>query len=394
MIALFLSSLSGFLILKAQSYETQQSLFPVPSVVLEQFRNDVLPLDSMDLTNRREFIQPDHVLPHTHEFALQDLVNLQKFAQSCDPRLHHPTSKLQKAWLFHESLCFKKKFPDQFFEMPPFFHPFGSSYAFLAKQDASWNEQHQTFFHSLELIQSKVKNLAQPQQILSQVEWEVLDEISQGKEISISSKFIFLKKSVNGQDSDDRLQYDIYDEIIWKNYWLNLSFRPLKDESQLQCSVRENGICWIHHESAIILYGRNPFFILLGLSAMLIIILAGLIIRKIGRRQNEKEKLSFALQMLTHELRTPLTSLALNLELLRDYFDELSEKNQFIVMRIFDQAERLRRVADTSTRYLEQQNTPSQLLKTQLVEVSSLSPYIYYALDPYLSEITLSIDAD
>lgn len=136
----------------------------------------------------------------------------------------------EKSLLWEEYRCFKRDLlPLDFFERPPFLHPSGYSYTYLAFKlkikdfyNISWAIEHQPLFHIQELkeIKNYLGKLSFPYDFLEQLGPEEISTLSKGQPGFITSDYVVWRSNYKTVYSD--LYYRIYnrrdlDRFLKKN---------------------------------------------------------------------------------------------------------------------------------------------------------------------------------
>ncbi len=302
----------------------------------------------------------------------------------------------EKVVLWEEFRCNRrKKLPSQFFSMPPYLHPSGKSYAYLAYETKKnpfisqrWIEEHYQYFHLSELKKiSQLKHMPSYFNVLSQLEGDVLNGLVKGDDSLITNEF-YLEKNRDIFVFFD-LEYKVYPVSLLKDFIENSPYRIKKYDKNLRCLYKDGNICWrfdvVHILSAT--NKRNVFIIVI--SIILILILVYFLYVKLKAQRLEDNKRRLALQVLTHEFRTPVTSLLLSAEEAQKKFEEFDEESQEILLRLSSDIHRLYRLVEASRNYLKL-DQGKKLITFQNREISSVNHFFEYILSPYLDDITFS----
>lgn len=387
LITIAMAFLSGVLVLSVRNGPSLGLTVPVLQQEIRKFATTNKPIESFRTDSLTEFINPQNLYPFYFKFDYQEIQDLQAFAQHCKPSSKFKKSlSLSKVWQWEEASCGHHFLPDSFFSAPPFFHPSGHSFAYLAKKDLAWKEKHLDWFHVFEFRELGISQLPSPYSYLALLDFDALTALSAGEPLIIFDGFVLL-----GTGSDGG--YAVYDKLKWDGFWSETPFRPQSHTGDEDCFVKESSVCWSYDLKKAYFPKWNPLILLLVLSVLLTLIVFGLLAVRIQRRQKDQVRLKFTLEMLAHEIRTPAANLALTVETFRSEFDHFPEKTKSGLLRLFDQVERLKRVAETSRNYL-QKNIGNNLIETNFTEVKSLSDFIHHTLDPYLARIDLQIQDD
>lgn len=374
---------SGVLVLSIKQKRSQDVTIPVLQHEIQKFKKLTPTLDHFRTDNLTEFIDPQNILPFYYIFDYQEIQSLQVLSKTCRSVKSKRSSALLKVWQWEESRCSRYKMSDDFFLNPPYFHPSGHSFAYLAQKNISWVKDHLNLYHVFELSNFKILDLPSPYKYLVSQDINSMSAIAAGEAIVITDRFVFI-------DSLDDVGYLVYPKEKWNTYWQATAFIPQTSTSAVDCFVKESSICWNYDLKKAFYPKWNPLLFLLCFSILLIVSIFILLALRVYRRQQEQIRLKFTLEMLAHEIRTPVANLALAAESFRLNFDLFPEAAKAGLLRLFDQIERIKRVAESSRNYLNKE-VSTDLIKTKFSEINSLREFIYYTLDAYLSQINLEI---
>lgn len=352
-----------------------------------------------------ELIDPRNVYTAAKGRPFSQVAKVFKAIEQCRPNLilEHDLGKARE-WIAYQ--CHKiPRLSNTFFEKPPFLFPLGQSFAALAywseggefKND-EWAKSHIRFFHALEL-----KNLPQTQntdprrQILAQLEPETLLLLIAGQSWIIDPRHVFVKRTAdlsfnNTQGSQPAVDYLIYSRADW-----NAMLSKYQIETQAGttgCLYHEDGLCWTESPRSATSKFRWSVGVLFTLALALVGFCIIQIIRTIREQKYEDERKLFALRTLAHELRTPLSSLVISSEQLMRQFEAMPSSLHGDFLRIFDDVQRLTRVAETSHHYLSTRESKG-VVPLELVLVPSVNNFVESALERHLDEIVLTkLDID
>ena len=383
-IAMAMAFTSGALVLSVKDGPPASISTPALEQEIQRFLKNTAPASSFSIDEIREFINPASLLPIYYKFDFAEVQALRKFSQDCTAPKIKKSAALQKAWQWQLFKCGQGKLSGSFFDTPPFFHPAGYSYAYLNKTNPEWIFTHLNKLHVLELRQLGIKSLPPPLDLLAPLKWEQLASLSNGVDFIRTEFYVLAAKN------DDSV-YQVFDILDWNRFWKNTPFEPQTEKENAKCSIRQNDLCWSYDLKLAYFPNWNPLVILLLLAILLTGLLFWMLAARISKRMRDERRLQFALEMLAHEIRTPLSNLAFVTENFRSHFDSFPSGSQSDLLRLFDQVERLKHVAETSSRYLSKDIT-APLLEPKFTQVSSLTSFIEHTLDPYMSQIELKIE--
>jgi hypothetical protein len=383
MITIAMAFVSGALILSVRQAPSLKLAGPVLVQEIRKFTREKPPQGTFRIETFHEVLDPSNLLPSYHQYSYEEVLALEAYRKTCQSKGFQSSVELKKAWQWEESQCKKVALKDEFFEKAPLFHPSGHSFALLAHKEAAWNQSHPSLFHVLELQELGITGLSTPMAALVQFDWNSLSALSFGAKIVLGDKLVLIAKS-------DDAEYGIFERAQWDAFWNKTPFRPHPPGDNEICFVKDDSICWSYDFKSAYFPRWNPLFLLLGLSIIITFAVFILLIVRFRQKQKDQQRLKFTLEMLAHEIRTPVTNLALTVESFRSDFEKFPDKSKTDLLRLFDQVERIKRVAETSRNYL-QKDTAASLVETNFVLVPSLKDFIVHTLDPYESQIELQI---
>lgn len=375
---------SGALVLSIKNGPSLGMTAPVLQHEIQKFKKSTPALDHFRSDSFLEFIDPQNILPSYFKFEYREVQDLLKFSDSCESIKSKKSAALLKSWQWVEYKCGDRKVNQDFFSKPPFFDPIGHSFAYLAKKDSTWVKTHLNLFHISELRDLQLSDLPAPYRYLASLEINSMTGLSTGDAIVITDQFVFA-------DSRDDTGYAVYPRAQWDTYWAATPFVPHAYTNTENCFIKENSVCWSYDVKKAFFPKWNPLVFLLGLSILLALSIFILLAARIYRRQQDQLRLKFTLEMLAHEIRTPAANLAFTVENFRSNFDEFPEDAKSGLLRLFDQVERIKRVAESSRNYLNKE-VGTDLINTNFSEINSLREFINYTLDAYLSQLNIEID--
>ncbi len=387
-IIIALAFASGALVLSIKNGPSVGMSLPILKQQLEQFKKATSTLDQVRTDSISEFLDPQNIFPSYFRYDYHEVQSLIKLINTCKATKDKRSAALLKSWRWEDYKCSHQEIKEDFFLSPPYFHPSGHSFAYLANKDVSWIKTHFNLFHIYELrdLQNTVLQnveLPAPYGFLTSLDMNSLTGLTSGDSIVIGGPYVFL-------GLQDDAGYEIYQKSNWDAYWAATPFVPLAQTNSENCFSKENSICWRYDVKKVIFPVWNPLVYLLALSVVLALSIFILLAMQIYRRQKDQERLKFTLEMLAHEIRTPAANLTLAVENFRSHFDRFPDDTKAGLLRLFDQVERIKRVAESSRNYLGKK-TVAELIITNFSEIVSLKEFINYTLDAYVSQIDIEI---
>lgn len=382
-VTIAMAFVSGALILSVRQAPSLKLAGPVLAQEISKFAKENPSKGTFRIDTFKEILDPNNLLPSYHRYSYSEVQALENYRKTCQSVRPKRSEDLQKAWLWEESHCRKIVLKDEFFEKLPLFHPSGHSFSFLANKGADWNLAHAHLFHVLELKELNILDLKHPIAAFVHFDWNSLSALSYGAKVVLGGTLVLIAKG-------DDAEYEIFDKPLWDAFWSKTPFRPHPLNENDVCFVKDDSICWSYDFKSAYFPKWNPWVLLMGLAVILTLAVFVLLIVRFRQKKRDQQRLKFALEMLAHEIRTPVTNLALTMESFRSDFDKFPEKSKTDLLRLFDQVERIKRVAETSRNYLQKQPA-SLLFETNFIEIRSLNDFIIQTLDPYESQIELQI---
>ncbi len=296
----------------------------------------------------------------------------------------------EKVWVWEEFRCGRRRnLPRSFFIEPPFLHPAGRSFAYLAYKlgrnnydERAWVMAHLPFFHVSEL--SKIRAAYGPLngifEILQSVGNEALAGLVRGKGTILTRDYLFAR--LNYPKIFNILEYRIYTRGSLDRFLKNSPFILHNYQPGRTCFYRDGSLCWDYNVKHIFkLANTSTLALFVGL-ILIILVVVRLLLVKIRAQKLEDEKRSLALRVLTHEFRTPITSLTLLLEKMGKKYESFDEEMEEVYLRLSSEVHRLRRLTETSRNYLKAEQK-EQLLDLNAEKVDSFNHYIENILEPF-----------
>lgn len=357
------------------------------------------------LYSEEELVDPAGLLPSSHKFPLSTIASLYQYSNSCSsqeikkPELDSK-SALYKTLIWHKFHCGELEFlPSDFFTKSPYLHPSGSSFSYLAFssglhafKDTNWIKENGRYFHIAELAKIESDNLfSGPQIILSKLSLATLRAMSIFQNIILDVKYVFLKKQVDERQSE----YHVFNRSDWDTFFTRKKLYPveLPNKTELTpirniCVTREGNICWQLKLPFPIEFVRTIKILALVGFGIVLLNLIGIGIYKVRLERRNHQGRVLILRTITHELRTPVASIELSLENFRHHYERLTSDLQVNFIRMCNDVQRLRRLIESSTQYL-QSSENGQLLLLKSVNLPSVNSYMENLLEEYKHRITI-----
>lgn len=248
--------------------------------------------------------------------------------------------------------------PEDFFRIPPFIHPTGKSYAYLAfnfndaYRSKSWLLDHIMLFHVSELkeLQDVIGRLPSIFHFLALMNDDNLSYIENKIEPLFVGPYVLFPK----QDNPSVLahEYDVYQTADLEEFLsptvLSVS---IKRRAKI-CFYTQGQLCWNIAPTQLWKHVSFRAIVAVIFLAGIIIILIVVVFQSLKKRLIEDEQRKLALQILGHELRTPIASMILQAETLTQKTDQYSEAEQDAIWGLSINIQRLRRLVEMTQSYL------------------------------------------
>jgi signal transduction histidine kinase len=352
---------------------------------------------------RDQLLDPATALPTTFRYPAKAIRALHAYGKTCDkpPAAAQPwPSELEKARLWHAYLCgHVEALPEDFFKTPPFMHPSGHSFAFLARRSGrrefggdAWMRGNQGNFHVLELGGLPADGMTPAQRTLMQLSKRGLAAVKDQEPIVVSPSEALIHVPAGG-NVEGGGEYRVFSRSQWQAATDDLPYVFTERRADTLCVHGSGHACWILRADDS--RDRTFYAALAGGSVLtLALTLTFLIAQRLRIRRRDKEDQLFAVRTLAHELRTPATSLNLALTPFRREFDALSTDCQNAFLRLCDDVQRLNRTIAGSSRYLRSEGARAKdRLESKLVE--SVNEFVSQTLTAYAGRIEItSLETD
>ena len=286
--------------------------------------------------------------------------------------------------LWEQIRCGTSQLPEKdFFLLPPYLHPSGFSYMYLAYKlhphfrTREWLKENLKYFHLKELdeIKEELGKLPNPYHFLSTMDNLSKENLYNGDVPLLTKEFLFFPYKDYFQVHN--LIYYIYSRTKLEDYLAKSQFTISKVHFGKSCLFVDGEICWNFTTKQLMQHVSLKTFVPFLLLVLFVMILLILLMRTFKKEAIEDEKRRMALRILGHELRTPIASMMLAQESLLHHLDELSEEAQETFLRMTSSTHRLHRLVEMSKNYLAASLKNSQsLISTQFRMVPSIRDYL------------------
>ncbi len=296
----------------------------------------------------------------------------------------------EKVLIWEEFRCDKRtSLPRGFFVEPPYVHPSGLSYAFLAFSSArgfqskSWVLSHLQYFHVKELhrVRREVGELGGVFSILANLDEKTLSAIIQGDGTVLTSDYLFARLKYPRMLSV--LEYRIYSREELEDYLRNSSYTLQNYKEGRSCFYRDGQLCWNYSFRHIFsIANKSTIIFFAGLLTVVATLIISLISRlKSNRLEHDRRRL--ALKVLSHELRTPIASMLLIIENLSKRLHRFQDDEQEDILRLSADVYRLQRLTEMSRNYLKVKNTKN-LIEVKDEGCESINDFVMQIADTYI----------
>ncbi|MFT6070631.1 MAG: signal transduction histidine kinase [Bacteriovoracaceae bacterium] len=300
------------------------------------------------------------------------------------------TENFEKVWVWEEFRCGGKSYlPPSFFTDPPYMHPSGKSFAFLAYNlkkggydSKKWVKNHLSYFHTMELRQLRyeVGELGGIYSILEKLDEEALSDLGKGQGSILTRDYLFAR--LRYPKIFNILEYRIYLKDDLDNFLESSPYSLQNYRSNRTCFHKDGELCWNYNVRHIFrMANTSTLGVFIGLFIMIIVSVRLLLVKIKGQRL-EDDRRRLALQVLTHEFRTPITSMLLTIERLNKNYEKLDEQTQEGFLRLSSEVYRMQRLTETSRNYLKAQQS-KELINFNFEPVESINIFFEDLLGPY-----------
>lgn len=267
--------------------------------------------------------------------------------------------QFKKEDIWEQYRCGIIKFlPVEFFRIPPFIHPTGKSYTFLAfkfnsiYKNKNWLLEHIMLFHVSELaeLQDVIGRLPTIFQYLALVNDDNLFYLEKKIEPLLVGHYIFFPR----QDNPSLLahEYDVYQFDQFEEFLAPTILNVSISRRAKICFYTQGQLCWNIDPTQLWKHVSLRTIFAVFFLASIIILLIWIVFQNLKKRLAEDEQRKLALQILGHELRTPIASMLLQIESLTQKMDNFSESEQDAIWGLSINTQRLRRLVEMTQSYL------------------------------------------
>ena len=308
-----------------------------------------------------------------------------------------------KSRIWEEYRCGERNnLPSQFFTSPPYMHPSGKSFMYLAYKldpnrfgEWSWLDSRIYFFHIeeiFELMEDWPEFSSTPLAPIISMGIDMIYKISQKKSPLVHDDYLYLKRSQQFF-ANDNLTYDLFALDDLKKSLRKTEFTVDKREHGEKCFFINQDLCWSYNLRYVFSIASEGSLLFFAFSMFVIIWALWLFFNKLKAQRLEDERRRLALQVLSHEFRTPVASLLLNSESLLNSLDDLNEQNQNDVLRISSDVHRLHRLVELSRYYLKI-NQGKRLVDLNRVQHNSFFELVQELLIRYEDDIEIKTQGE
>jgi signal transduction histidine kinase len=297
----------------------------------------------------------------------------------------------RKIWQWEEHRCgLRGTLPRSFFINPPFIHPSGFSYAFLAYKlgldghhNKNWVLGHLPFFHVAELNNLRLEfgNLGGAFSILERLKADEWSRLARGRGTVLTRDFLFARLTYPKVFSI--LEYRIYSRSDLDKFLERTPYVLNNFKSGRSCFYRDGSLCWDYNLKHIFrLANTSTLTLFIGLIIIIAVVVRLLLVR-IKNHRLEDEKRRLALRVLTHEFRTPVTSMMLLIERMGKKYGTFDEDMEDIFLRLSNEVHRMKRLTETSRHYLKAEQN-KKLLHLNYEVLPSFNQFVEEIVAPYV----------
>ncbi len=305
----------------------------------------------------------------------------------------------RKVVIWEEFRCGLRAYlPADFFDEPPFMHPSGVSFMYLAYltgkpqfREMNWIIDKLPLFHVHELknipeLKGRLRGIFF---ILSELTDEELESVASSQGSVLTSKYLLARLIY--EHAPTLLEYRVYDRADLDQFLTDTDYTLGKYNPKRPCFYRDEELCWSPNSKKV-LERINLFQICIFIGCIFLMGLALMGLRhRLRDDRSEEESKRLALQTLTHELRTPITSLVLEIENISREIELLPPELQDSFFRMSSEIHRLHRLTESSRQYLNVGQKRGQF-KLHPVLIPSINEFLMDVARPYLEkELTVKL---
>lgn len=381
--AILLSFSTAYFALNLQKEHTAS---PRQIKKIEKIQKELLqthaPLIELDLSS----MYPTHSYFQLLEPIAGPMTETKHFTKKCGNSFERMSkSNFEKVELWEAFRCRENlTLPDHFFEIAPFIHETGNSYAYLAYSsgnptfnDISWIKKHLNFFHISELHFLPPEALEETFKILATLESDQLDNLTKGQKTLLTPEFFLIKK-----EQKMGLLYQVYPRLELEKFLSSKPYYAVIPKPGENCFYLEGSVCWQKGSNNLLQMLRPSSIIIFGTSVLILVLVSMSLYSRIRLQGLEEERKRHALRVLTHELRTPIANLMLQTERVNQQSDLMPPALQEEFLKMEGEVYRLKRLAEKSSSYLNSNNEKG-LINFDLKKIPSINDLVAHVLDDY-----------
>lgn len=315
--------------------------------------------------------------------------------QNCFENLQNLTNidNFEKVWFWESFRCGKtKRLGGAFFRDPPYMHPSGRSFAYLAYLSGkapftsiNWIRRNLAYFHIRELarLREQVGPLGGAYDFLATLNEEELSALSKGHGTILTRQHLWARLRYPSLFSI--LEYRVYTRRDLEEYLEGTPFILKNLNAKRPCFYKDGSLCWEYSAKHFFQMTNKGYLVLFGGLILIVALVIRLFWVKLRNDRLEDERRRLALRVLTHEFRTPIASLLLQTESLNRKLHELDDDTQDSILRMSSEVYRLQRLTELSRHYLKVDN------KQRLIEFrnechTSLRYFVEEMLEDYVHD--------
>ncbi len=359
------------------------------SDVIEKFQRDYSfqkSLDSKILLNHfphQSLYDPKDILPRTSDYSVDILRGLKGFQENCNfqSSFNSKSLSINKALALQKYVCLKQSIPKNFFQNPPYVHPFGGSYAYYFYSNDKnhyWNQEELKYLHLLEWkkLPKEARESHTYGEIFASIDLNSLEDIIMNNDLILTSDAVWLKNS-----SYEGRVYNIFKKEEFLSFIAERALFLKRYKEGSVCSLREGKLCWeYNYKGKYKTINAIVVFSLIAIS-LLIVFIIRLFYNSYRKEELDKERKDFIIKVISHEMRSPITGLNLSIENIKKHFDNLPEEVLPYIVNIFDQTSRLSKITEKSKQYLHISDNIK--IKPESNSIASMREYLASILDSY-----------
>lgn len=290
-------------------------------------------------------------------------------------------NRFKKEEIWEQYRCGVLRFlPVGFFRIPPFVHPVGKSYAYLAFslnpsfRTRDWLLDHMMLFHLSELsdVQDVIGKLPSLFQYLAMMNEANLVHLEKKIEPLIVGRYVLFPTQKNPSHLSH--EYDVYPFEQLEEFLSPTIFNVSIMRRAKICFFTQGQLCWNIVPTQLWKHVSFRTIMAVAFLFFTIIVLIWILFHYLKKRIIQDEQRKLALQILGHELRTPIASMILQVDALTQKIDQFPETEQDLIWGLSINTQRLRRLVEMTQSYLLlKSKNNSVLVKANII--NSLNDY-------------------